>query len=72
MERLALTLPATRFEDPVWLDLLTGNVCEIDAALCQAKGDGTVFPRLPYDSPIVITDRGVIADVLQPKAPASP
>jgi hypothetical protein len=69
MVQVSLTLPETSFDDPVWIDLLTGEVYGMAAALHLPQETGTVLPRLSvYDSPIVVADRSVIARILEPLA----
>lgn len=65
MEQVCLGLPDTSFEDPVWVDLLTGRVYDMDDALWKVKGEGTTFDRVPvHDSVIVLAERAWIARVL--------
>ena len=66
-ERVSLTVDHTQFENPVWIDLLTGRVYEIDDALWNAADHDTVFTDLVvYDSVAVIADYKEIAGVLAP------
>jgi hypothetical protein len=61
------TIPATlrvkggRFPNPVWVDVLTGNVYEIPSAKVSAVGDTVVFQDIPvYDAPTFITDKSAL------------
>lgn len=66
MERVALTIKDTAFAHPVWVDLLTGGVYEMDHGLWDVRGHDTVIPRLPvYDSPVVIAERRWIVDRIE-------
>ena len=66
-ERVSLTVDHTQFENPVWIDLLTGRVYEIDDALWNAADHDTVFTDLVvYDSVAVIADYKEIAGLLAP------
>ena len=67
MEHVSLTLPGFRFDEPLWVDLLTGRVYDVEGALGKTDGDGTTFQRLSvYDSPVVLVDRSTILDAIQP------
>jgi hypothetical protein len=61
------TIPATfqikggRFANPVWVDILTGNVYEIPAAKIAVTGETVTFKDIPvYDSPAFITDKSAL------------
>lgn len=61
------TMPATfrvkggKFDNPVWVDVLTGNVYEIPAAKISVAGDTVTFKDVPvYDAPAFITDKAVL------------
>lgn len=67
------TVPATfkikeeRFVQPVWVDVITGNVYEIPAGKIGIVGDVVTFIDVPiYDAPAFITDRGAISCVESP------
>ena len=61
VERLTVTLPGLQFSQPVWVDLLSGNVYRIDPSLATAKDGGTEFRQLPvYDSVVVIAEQSAI------------
>ncbi len=69
LENVALTVFNQRFDDPVWIDMLTGRACQIDKSLWKREGNTCTFGRLPvYDSVVVLADRGVIADKLEPRS----
>jgi len=57
-----LTLPATGLQQPVWLDLLSGNLYAIPAESITRDGDKCVISAVPvYDSPAVITDQSLLS-----------
>ena len=59
---LELTLTDAHFQEPVWLDLITGNVYAIPPE--QTALDGTTYTlrNIPvYDAPAVITDRSLLS-----------
>jgi hypothetical protein len=48
-------------EDPVWVDLLTGRVYEFPRSRQLVHSGGVTFVNVPvYDSPCVLTERGVV------------
>ncbi len=67
-----------QFEHPVWIDLLSGRVYELDDAMWRVTDRGTNFTELAvYDSVIVVAERkqvGARIDLANPRAPdtASP
>jgi hypothetical protein len=53
--------PDRPLEEPVWLDLLTGDVRAFPKDFMLACSDGVVFTGVPaYDSPCVLTERKAI------------
>jgi len=65
LEQVNLTIVGLRFEDPVWADLLTGRVYEINDALWRSADQRTSFTGLAaYDSVVVIAERKEIERVL--------
>lgn len=46
--------------NPVWGDLLSGNVYEIDPGDMVSDGDWTVYRVPAYDSPTFVTDRSLL------------
>ncbi len=61
------TVPATfrvkggKFANPVWVDVLTGNIYEIPAAKVSVTGDTITFKEIPvYDAPTFITDKSAL------------
>ncbi len=56
-----VTIKNGRFETPVWVDMITGNVYEIPEKQVVREGDTIQFKRVPvYDGPGVITDRSLL------------
>ncbi len=50
------------FNDPVWVDMRTGEVFDIPAANWKQNGTAHTFTEIPvYDSPILIADRSLIS-----------
>ena len=53
--------PGAPLAEPVWVDLLTGEVCAFPKERMTACADGVVFTDVPvYDSPCLITERRAI------------
>ena len=58
LERVTLKTEGPTFTSPVWIDLLTGRVYEIDKALWSKTEGGTTFNALAvYDSAVVVAER---------------
>ena len=54
------------FQDPVWVDLVSGRIYEIPADRIEIAGQSTIFQRVPlYDAPVLIADKAVLS--LDPK-----
>jgi hypothetical protein len=66
MESVKLSVDNLPFEDPVWIDLLTGRVYRIDDSLWTTTDGGTTFSGLAiYDSAIVVAERREVERVLE-------
>ncbi len=58
---LTFTVINGNFEQPVYVDILTGSVYEIPATQWSKKGDIYTFKNMQiYDAPIVIADKSVL------------
>ena len=65
LEELELTVAKGSFKDPVWVDLISGDVYDIDDTLWKANGEGCTFLRMPvYDAVVVVTERAAIGTLL--------
>jgi hypothetical protein len=61
IEKRDLYLPAGRFDEPVYVDMLSGDVREIPAKAWEKHEKRAVFKELPlYDSPVLIAERSLI------------
>lgn len=50
-----------RFQEPVWVDLLTGSVYAIPSEKLAVDGSAFTFCEIPvYDGPVVITDKSLL------------
>lgn len=54
-------IKSVTFTDPVYVEMISGKVFEIDKSKVKNKGGDTVFEKLPvWDSPIMISERSEI------------
>jgi len=69
VEKVALILPTAKFDEPVWIDLVSGRVFAVDPELVDRKGHVIRISNVPvYDSVVLLADRSVIERVLDTKA----
>ena len=55
------TFPAASFDEPAYVDLREGKVCEIPPSHWSRRGTVCEFRGIPcYDSPILIADKSVL------------
>lgn len=72
LENVVLTVPGA-FHDPVWVDVLSGRVYDIDAKRWEARDGTTTFTQLPvYDSVVVIAERAWTHDRMEAGRDAAP
>jgi hypothetical protein len=58
---IELTLETIAFSDPVYVELMSGNVYELEKGTWRKSGRGTLFSKLPVrDSPILVAERSII------------
>jgi len=56
-----IKIKAANFTDPVYVEMITGKVYEIDKATFKSNGGDIEFDRLPlWDSPIMIAERSQV------------
>ncbi len=56
-----LTIAKGRFEEPVWVDVITGGIYEIPPEKVARDGDRVVLKDVPvYDAPAFIADKGLV------------
>ena len=61
IETVQVTVRGGRFKDPVWVDLITGNIYAIPPEHMAVDGETVVFKDIPvYDGPAAITDRSLL------------
>jgi len=57
-----LTIAGGAFENPVWVDTITGGIYEIPKAKMTVEGGKVTFKDIPvYDAPAFITDRKILS-----------
>ena len=64
IETVQLSIQGGRFKQPVWVDLITGNIYEIPVEQMTLHGETATFKDVPvYDGPAVITDKSLLTFV---------
>ena len=59
-----ITVKGGKFKEPVWVDLITGNVYEIPAESMTTDGSMVAFKDIPvYDGPVALTSKSLVAYV---------
>jgi hypothetical protein len=54
-------IKAGKFENPVWVDIITGNVYNIPTERVSVEGETVIFRDMPaYDAPAFITDKDAV------------
>ncbi len=67
-ELLTVTITDGRFKQPVWVDMLSGEVHKIPDSAWQSQGSRVTFQNVPvYDHVVLIAER--IAIPLEPAKP---
>lgn len=60
VQEARVTIKGSPLENPVWVDVLTGNVYKIDASRISRTGNATVYNVPVYDSPAFITSEDIL------------
>ena len=61
IETVQVTIKGGRLKEPVWVDLVTGNIYAIGPEQMAVEGETVVFKDVPvYDGPGVLTDRSLL------------
>ena len=56
-----LTIQGIKFHDPVYVEMITGKVYEIDRSTLKSDGENTRLIKLPlWDSPVMIAERSLV------------
>lgn len=64
LQYVTVSVDDLKIDDPVWVDLLTGQIYAIPGEKTARQGTTTVFVDLPvFDSPVVVTDRSILSYV---------
>ena len=65
LENLKLSVPKGTFHDPVWVDLVSGKVYDIDDSLWKTDADSSIFQNVPvYDAVILVAEKAAIGPLL--------
>ena len=60
-ERVDLTVKGVTFQDPVYVEMITGKVFELDKSAWKSEGGNTTFTQLPvWDSPMMLAERAQV------------
>ena len=61
LETVQLTIRGGRFQEPVWVDLVTGNIYAIAPEQMAVDGEQVVFKDVPvYDGPAALADKSLL------------
>jgi len=56
-----LTIQGASFQDPVYVEMITGKVFELDTSAWKSEGGSTTFTQLPiWDSPMMLAERAQV------------
>lgn len=56
-----LTIKGVKFQDPVYVEMITGKVFEIDKSVWKTEGENTKMTQLPvWDSPVMLAERSQV------------
>jgi hypothetical protein len=56
-----LTIQHAKFQDPVYVEMITGKVYELDRSCWKAEGETVTFTKLPvWDSPVMVAERSQV------------
>jgi len=60
-ERVDLTVKGVTFDDPIYVEMITGKVFELDRSAWKSEGGNTTFTQLPvWDSPMMLAERAQV------------
>ncbi len=60
-EPVDLKIERASFQDPVYVEMITGKVYELDRSAWKVEGDAVTFTKLPvWDSPVMIAERSQV------------
>jgi hypothetical protein len=56
-----ITLTGSAIKEPVWVDLISGRICEFPAERVTRTGDTVVFKDVPvYDAPVLVAEKALV------------
>jgi hypothetical protein len=56
-QKITINFSDTKFQEPVWVDLMTGKVYEIADDQWEQNGEKVEFEIPVYDSPVLIAEK---------------
>lgn len=60
-DRINLTIKGVTFRDPVYVEMITGKVFELDRSAWKSEDRSTAYTQLPmWDSPIMLAERAQV------------
>lgn len=69
LDRVDGTVKGVSFKDPVYVEMITGKVYELDKSAWKSAGGNTSFTQLPvWDSPMMLAERDQV-ELRKEKAP---
>jgi hypothetical protein len=63
-DQVSITFKGVNFQDPVYIEMITGKVFDIDKSTLKISGENTSFMKLSvWDSPVMIAERSLVTMV---------
>jgi len=60
-DKVDLTIKGVTFQDPVYVEMITGKVFELDTSAWKSEGGNTTLMQLPiWDSPMMLAERAQV------------
>lgn len=60
-EKVSVTVKGVAFRDPVYVEMITGKVFELDASMWKSEGGNTALKQVPvWDSPMMLAERAQV------------
>jgi hypothetical protein len=57
-DKIVVTVKGATFKDPVYVEMITGKVYELDKSAWKSEGGNTTLTQLPtWDSPMMLAER---------------
>ena len=60
-DKVNLTVKGVTYKDPVYVEMITGKVFNLEPGTCKSEGGNTVLTRIPmWDSPMMLAERAQV------------